>query len=352
MATYRAGVIGCGGIGRNHANGYAEHDAFELVALADIDEAVLADAGEEYPQATTYGGLEGLLEDAAVDFLSICTSHRSHAELTVDAAEHGLLGIVCEKPMATSLGEASTMLTAADRTDTKLVIGHQNRFASAHERARELVSEGAIGEPEEVTVRTTGGLINNGTHYTDYTRFILGDPAPEWCGAHVQRRTDRYERGFPAEDACVGRVCFETGTRLNVETDTPTGLPSDADLVVRGRDGVIQIEYASELRLVQPDGVRELDPSADRSPRLRLLDELLDWTEGDREDHRCSGQRAYTTMEILMGFYEAVRTDRIVEFPIETRANPLAVMIESGELAPSHPGPYDIRHPYASVRRE
>lgn len=352
MARYRTAVVGCGGIGRNHAHAYHEHDSFELVGLADIDEAVLDRAHEEYPDAGRFTDVDTMLEEAVPDVLSICTSHRSHANLTVEAAEFGLEGIICEKPMATSLGEATTMRTAADRTETKLLIGHQTRFARTHERARELIAEGRIGTPEAVSVRTTGGLINNGTHFVDLSRYVLGDPEPSWCAAHVERQTDRHERGVPAEDACVGRVCFENGTRLSVETDTPDDLVTDADLVVRGETGTLAIDYRRSFRLVTSEGVETVEPTVDRSLRLRLLDEFVDWIEGDIDDHRCSAARSYVTMEILMGLYDAVRRREIVEFPIRTKANPLQEMIESGDLEPAYPGHYDIRHPYAGVRRE
>ena len=317
-----------------------------------MDESILATAAREYPGATTHEDLDSMLAATDLDLLSICTSHRSHAPLTVDAAASDVVGIVCEKPMATGLGEATAMLTAADQTNTKLVIGHQNRFATVHERARELVEKGAIGAPEAVTVRTTGGLINNGTHFIDLTRFILDDPAAKWCAAHVQRRTDRYERGFPAEDGCVGRVCFENGTRLTIETDTPDPLVPDANLIVRGREGIIHVDYGNDLRIVTSNGIERLAPNESRSRRLRLLDDLLDWVGENRADHRCSGEHSYATMEIMMGLYDAVRTDQIIEFPVETRANPLELMIASGDLPPTYPGRYDIRHPYASLRAD
>lgn len=352
MPRYRAAVVGCGGIGRNHAHGYDDHEEIELVGLADVDTSVLDRAHEEFSNADRFTDFASMLEASSPDFVSICTSHRSHATLTVDAAEFGVEGIICEKPMATSLGEATAMRTAADRTDTKLVIGHQTRFATAHERARELIAAGRIGTPEAASVRTAGGLINNGTHFVDLTRYVLHDPAPAWCAGHIERQTDRYERGVPAEDACVGRVCFEDGSRLTIETDTPDDLVTDADLVIRGTDGILAIDYRRSLRIVTPDGVETIEPETARSLRLRLLDEFIMWVDGTIDDHRCSASQSYATMEILMGLYDAVRRQEIIAFPVKTMANPLQELIESGELTPAHPGQYDIRHPYASVRHD
>ncbi len=351
-SPYRAGVVGCGTIGQDHARGYREHENVELVAVADLDPAAAQAVADESDGVSTYKDHREMLADASLDLYSVATDHDTHAMLTIDGAEAGVRGIVCEKPMAVDLGEAKAMRTAADRNDVHLTIGHQNRFAPAHERGLELIAEGAIGTPQAITARAGGGLINNGTHFIDLGRFLVGDPDPTWCAAHVERSTDRYERGVPAEDSCVGRVSFDTDLRLTIETDTPSDLPTDGHLVVQGSDGVMTVDYGRSIRVAGPDGVNEYAPDSDRRRRVKFIDELLSWIEGERDGHRCSGAESIVTLEIMMGLYESVRTDQVVEFPLETRANPLHVMIEEGELPPSNPGAYDIRHPYASVRRD
>ena len=41
--------------------------------------------------------------------------------------------------------------------------------------------------------------------------------------------------------------------------------------------------------------------------------------------------------------YESARMHEKVLLPMETRVNPLDLMVESGHLAPQRPGPFDIR---------
>jgi predicted dehydrogenase len=58
--------------------------------------------------------------------------------------------ILCEKPMATSLGEADEMIVACKRNGVKLAIGHQRRFYTGWEEAKRLIQDGAIGEPQRL----------------------------------------------------------------------------------------------------------------------------------------------------------------------------------------------------------
>ena len=44
-----------------------------------------------------------------------------------------------------------------------------------------------------------------------------------------------------------------------------------------------------------------------------------------------------------MAIYESARMREITKLPMQTRANPLELMIESGQLEVRRPGIYDIR---------
>ena len=72
---------------------------------------------------------------------------------------------MCEKPMATSLSECHEMMTVAQRNNVKIAIAHQRRFNSAWTDARQLIAEGAIGEPRQIQVvcRDSQGLLNVST---------------------------------------------------------------------------------------------------------------------------------------------------------------------------------------------
>ena len=351
MSQYSVGIVGCGTMGRKHAEAYEADDSTEIVAVADLDESVRTAHAEAFGVPATYETHADMLAAEDLDLVSVCTLHSTHAAITTDVADAGVEGIWCEKPMATSLGEAEDMIEAADRNGVKLTVAHQYRFNPVHEKARQLVADGAVGDPRFVTVQSSGGLLNMGTHMVDMARFFLDEPGYEWVMGQTERRTDRHERGIPIEDRCLGQVCLDDGTRLTVESDVPGPKLGNPWLQLSGTEGVLELDFNSSLTVTSGDGTAEYAPSADRSLRERYLDAFVEWLDGTREDHRCSASRAYTVTEILMAIYESSRTRGLVEAPLRTTANPLDVMIERGDLRVEHPGAYDIRLPNASVDR-
>ena len=68
--------------------------------------------------------------------------------------------------------------------------------------------------------------------------------------------------------------------------------------------------------------------------------------DGEIKEHRNAGIHGKITIEILMAIYESLRIKDVVEFPLETRENPLDLMVEGGLLPVFKEGRYDIRAPF------
>ena len=74
-----------------------------------------------------------------------------------------------------------------------------------------------------------------------------------------------------------------------------------------------------------------------------VAQEAVDWVDGKIDDPLSSGAKGRATLEILMALYESARKRRRVELPLKTLANPLQLMVESGELPVEWPGAYETR---------
>ncbi len=363
MSEYRVGIVGCGGISRMHASAYQATEGTEIVCCADIKEEAVNKFGEEFniPERARYLSHEAMLEAEELDIISVCTWHGSHASITIDACKAGLKGVLCEKPMAVSLGEADAMLEASAASDTKIAIGHQGRFRPVNVTARELVLSGAIGQPTVAFRCSDGGLLNNGTHAIDGVRYLLGDPKAEWVMGQLSRYTDRWERRVRIEDCCAGIVCFEGGTRFVIESDMPEpGLTGPSiygtEGCIRVSDGVVHLMNGDEAgwQEIKPgQRIEESDETAmqagwsapaEASPTQ--VAELIAWIEGRIEEHRGAGRHARATMEIMMAIYESLRMKNVVRLPLETKESPLELMIDDGTLSVTKPGQYDIRVPF------
>ena len=219
MSTqYRAAILGCGGISRRQATAYLEQGNVELVAGCDINPDNLNERCDEFGIPGRYSSHEALFEaEKDLDFVSICTYPKAHAEQTIAAADAGVRGVMCEKPMCISLNEADAMIDACRKSGTRLAIAHRHRQNPNFTRARELVAEGAIGEPRLVWCYLTSAIIDNGTHIVDMMRYLLGDPEVDWVMGQASRKKDTLYQQSPAEESGLGLIAFKTGTRAMVE---------------------------------------------------------------------------------------------------------------------------------------
>ena len=127
---YKAGVIGCRGIGVAHATGIVGSDRASLAAACDLDEETLREFEQRWPDEnlTLYRDHREMLARESLDIVTVATSDHRHADLVVDAANAGAKGIFCEKPLATSLADADRMIAACDTNNTTLSVDHTRRF--------------------------------------------------------------------------------------------------------------------------------------------------------------------------------------------------------------------------------
>ncbi len=128
MVKYAVGIVGCGGIASSHVQGWLTTGRAEIVAVADIDLAKAEALASKFGVKRFYGDYVEMLKRESLDFVSICTWAQTHVEITVKAAEACVKGILCEKPMAVSLGEANMMVEICDKHGVKLAIRHHVDF--------------------------------------------------------------------------------------------------------------------------------------------------------------------------------------------------------------------------------
>ena len=336
---YRVGIIGCGWMGKSHAQAYAELDNVQMVAASDIHPKALAELQAEHDIAGGYDDYHDMLTKEELDIVSVCSWPGLHAPMSIAAAEAEVPGIICEKPMARTLGEADAMIAAAEEHGSKLVIGHQGRFRTQTNAIRSLIQDGAIGRVEFLYIQQNGGLSNSSIHNVDYARYILGDPKVEWVMGSVERRTDRYERAQRIEDRAQALIGFAGGVRGVLESD----IGDDRRVqpcIVYGSHGSI-FPKSNGLRLLDSNGTREISFKEPNAQALQAK-ELIEWIEGRRE-HRGHAQNGRQALEVLLAISASTYTRGIVNFPLEIMDYPLDLAIEEGVLPVEQPGAYDIR---------
>ena len=141
----RVGLIGSGSIARHrHATELSKNEDVEIVAFADR----VPERAEEC--AAKFGGVsisdwKNLIARDDIDAVVVATANAYHAPITIAALKAGK-HVLCEKPMATSDVEAREMIETAVKNGKFLMIGHNQRLAQSHIKAKELFDDGIIGK--------------------------------------------------------------------------------------------------------------------------------------------------------------------------------------------------------------
>ena len=328
MTQYRVGVIGCGGIGIQHATGLIGLDNVRLVAGCDLNPETLS-SFQDHWQGTwddiaPYADYRQMLAEQNLDVLTIATPDNCHADPVVEAATAGIKAIFCEKPLATSLADARRMQRAVADNNVVFSVDHTRRWKPLWRRLRELVEEGAIGELQYVVGTLSGArgsLFRNGTHLVDALCYLAG-ARPEWVFAELE---DGYKDhtdyrgnggGDPSlEPSASGYIHFVNGVRaFYTGTSKKTAGPK-WHFELMGSQG--QIFGDKEAVLVR-DGKREeiVPPEAPLSgipAGVRELIEVLD--QGGTTSSPM--ESAIDVVEVIFGFIESQRRGNMrVDLPL------------------------------------
>ncbi len=196
----KIGILGCGKITEfRHAPEYAENPACRIDAWYDALPERARAMAEKYG-GKVFESAEALIA-GDLDAVSVCVANVYHADFTVKALKAGK-HVLCEKPVATTLEECEAMVKAARESGRRLMIGHNQRYAPAHQKAKALIESGEIGRV--LTFMTTfghsgpeiwtgtanswffdknraafGALADLGIHKADLIHYLTGDEIVE-----------------------------------------------------------------------------------------------------------------------------------------------------------------------------
>ena len=332
----RAAVIGTGGISANHIHGYLASGRYEVVALADLSVEAMAEKNEQFDIAPAhYTDGREMMEKERPDVVSICTWHKGHAPWTVTAAAFKPQAILCEKPMADTVGAAEQMMIACRRNDVKLAIGHQRRFLPSYTLAKELIACNAIGDVSLIQSMGGAGLPNYSSHQADMYRYLLSDGRVR-LGDGQHRAQDRPARArHPYRGPRHGSLPVRKRARAMILSDLVPNYYQGAQIF--GSEGMISITTES-LEILNaksggrwekhvPDGkfysVEELGSRFEwQEGAAAQADELADWVDGKVDAHRGKGEHGYKALQMIHAVYESARMHEKVEMPLQTRSIP------------------------------
>jgi predicted dehydrogenase len=145
----RWGIAATGGIARQFANGLAQTDEAETIAVASRTQARADEFGAEFDIPHRHASYEALAEDPDVDVVYVASPHSRHEAdtlLFLEAGKH----VLCEKPFALNAAQAQRMVDAARARDLFVMEAIWSRFLPAYVLLGDLLADGAIGEVQHV----------------------------------------------------------------------------------------------------------------------------------------------------------------------------------------------------------
>jgi predicted dehydrogenase len=374
-------------MGRQHAAALRHVSSVELVALADIDRDRLDRLGGELGVDGRHTDLREMLDRARPELVAVCTQAPNHADATVAAADAGVRGVLCEKPIALSLAEADRMMEACAARGVTLAINHPLRMCPAVARAASMLRAGAIGELLTIRMIDKGGrpagnsLMEIGTHLFDCARVFAGDAAWTWAhlsagggeGSGLRAATPADVQpsrvAWPGDRDC-GLVVGERGTAVFGFAPDRTGRHRGIQatyqtffqpptrrwttgLELIGLEGVMALRSAGEGVLdlylhrgpwatpgqFEPVLVGEAarhrvpglptDPGTPFAAGLVVMFDDLAAAVDQRREHASSGHDGRAALEMIMGVFASHRRGAPVALPLEDRSHPLVGWLDA-----------------------
>jgi len=137
-------VIGCGHIGKRHAEMIQRNEEAQLVALCDIKPK--KELGIDSYNVPVFSNIEDLLaSDIAFDVLNVCTPNGLHTEHSIKGLE-SKKHIVCEKPMGLTTASCETVIFKSLQVSKQLFLVMQNRYSPPSQWIKEVIEKKIIGE--------------------------------------------------------------------------------------------------------------------------------------------------------------------------------------------------------------
>ena len=227
------GVIGCGGIAyRRTIPGMMLSENSELIAVMDTKLDVAEKVQKEFGAKYAFGTVEEVLALEEIDAVYIATPVFCHKEQAMKAAKAGK-HILLEKPMGLTVAESEEIAAFCKAQGVKLGVGLMMRFSAYHQKMKELIAAGALGDIVSMRAQLTcwypeipdnwrqdktrsggGALMDMGIHCIDLLQYISGTKA-EAVNCFAQNLTFDYS----AEDSAALLMKMDNGATAFVDAN-------------------------------------------------------------------------------------------------------------------------------------
>lgn len=309
-----------GALPYSHAAGYTAFERTTLVAAADVVEAKARSVCEKWDIPKPYLDYREMIRAEKPDIVSIATRPGTHAEITQFAAENGVKGIYCDKPLCASMAEADAMLSVCEEYGIKFNLGTQRRFTPGYIKMRELLESGELGERRSIIAYSGGAALWGYTHAADMLLFLASDSPIEYVQGNVNVDTADFRDNRTETDPAIvmGFIRFQNGIHgvsipgtayefeVNCSEGTVRALNNGLGFHLRKRQGQFNEVLDSQFPPYQresgtvgciADIVEAIETDTETQGNIRLAHRSTEMVFGIVESQRQNGARVPMPME-------------------------------------------------------
>ncbi len=187
---YKIGLIGIGKISSKHIEAIQKNKNFQLVAICDVNTKNLL----KYKNIKHYTHYTTMLQNKDIDIISICSPSGLHSRQAILASKYSKI-VVTEKPMATDIKDALSMIKQFNNKKLRLFVVKQLRFNPSLVKIKDILSKNMLGKIYMVqsnifwnrsqkyydsskwrgTLKMDGGaMLNQSSHFIDLINWFCG----------------------------------------------------------------------------------------------------------------------------------------------------------------------------------
>jgi len=265
-------IVGCGHIGKRHAEMVMGNEEAELIALCDSRSKSELDI-EKY-NVQFFQSIEELLSsELDIDVINICTPNGLHSEQASLALDKGI-HVVVEKPIGLSKAKCEKVIHKALTNNKQVFAVMQNRYSPPSVWIKDIVENKVLGDIFMVQLNCywnrdsryykAGGWkgtqdLDGGTLFTQFSHFIdilywlFGDIEniqAKFKDFTHQDSTDFEDSGFVSFDFVGGGMgCLNYSTAVATQN-------LESSITIIGEKGSVKIggQYMNEVEVCNIDG--------------------------------------------------------------------------------------------------
>ncbi|MBT3384526.1 MAG: Gfo/Idh/MocA family oxidoreductase [Prolixibacteraceae bacterium] len=359
-SLYNIAILGCGKVAHLHAKAIENLPNSKLAGVWSRTTKTAEDFSAQY-KVPFYSDIKELIQQEKIDLVIVCTPHPFHLKPVLEAANAGA-HILVEKPLASTLEDSDSIITACKNAGVKLGVISQRRWYEPVKRVKDAIEAGKIGRPVFGTINMLGWrdkdyydadewrgtwkmegggvLVNQAPHQLDILLWFMGE-IDEVYGQWKNLNHPYIE----VEDTAVAIVKFKNGGIGNIivsnsekpgiygkvhvhgENGASVGVQTDGGaMFIAGMSNILEPpindvwsvpgEEKMLAKWVEEDSAHfnSIDPMVYYMERQ--IEDFLQAIQNNTEPI-VTGEDGRRTVELFTAIYRSTRDNKPVKFPLQ-----------------------------------